>query len=392
MVDNLDKRDSTNRVVSRTDPMSVLPVSSDKTILKPVLSISCSPTTVSGSRPSPSPRASSYTLPSPNSDTAKRPGMFANMKRPSFLRKRSSSIEIKDGHSASGYILNRGTSDDSVPTLKRLESTSTTSTQRPQCILEDSPFLVTPQTSPTMPSGQFLSLRACCAQCGAATDKGLDETWVPPISRQAKRKLELDEIARQIEGKVQSIDSAGVILPKGDLVVDEVELLQKRRESGGSIKSLKLDGLCQSPRLDTTIATTDSINGDRRSLGLGTPTSTTSPSAPIWLCGRSASRSSSRASSCTQKSSSTPNQDQHQPPRVDYFGRPPRSATATPDDSLSLTDAAALDAEIVHAMRAAALLEGSEASGNGNGIGNKSIQNGREGWFKGLSGNGLISV
>jgi hypothetical protein len=230
-------------------------------------------------------------------DAPSRPGLFGGIKRPSFLRRRTSSIDRKPGlgpnltrWTSNGPLLNpagSGASTPQAPDMNRL-------TQIPQSISEHRPLVTAPQyanighlRSHDLPphrnaepaGGQYLTLRPCCKQCQRATDKGLRSDWVPPVSRSAQRLLDAEAASRHVESRIRTIgeaeDEAEAELEYNKtckVMVDEVEILRRRRNSTASLNT------CSSP-IDDRNTLTDSNGTVRPAPG------------PVWLCSRRSPKS-----------------------------------------------------------------------------------------------------
>ena len=410
---------SVDRASARSDPMSVLPV--------------CRTTqTESGPPPSPLPPSALQSGRPPlsiltgtssgsrtdSSPTIKsRPGMFGNFKRPSFLKRRTNSTDDKNAFGSNGASLKRWTSDSSSSALSP-GAASPASTPKmgdfdgppsagrgyfseqgrganvPPCIMEDQALEVEDESADDhgrhdmlkSPVGldegedKYTLLRPCCPQCSRATDKGLEADWVPPVSKRAQKKLDVEHMVRQIEDKKQSVDEADEAVDEkaSSFVVDEVELLRRRRTSGGS-------GSHDDASQELKPASQTCLLGTR-------PGSASPRNGPVWLCSGKG-RSSSSGSVSRQSPVATPGRATPDSRSPDYF------ALASQDAATARAAQDDLDAKIATALAAEAFMArgssreqetsacgttGSETTGNGARSGE---------WFRRMAeGGGVVSV
>lgn len=291
------------RTVRDTDPDSLIPVCRTRS-LDDTPPLGSAVDSHSGYGTSPTTTTTTTSRPragSSASDQQKgRPGggLFGSFKRPSFLRKRSSSISRDDEHSVHSEDTTQSALEDGDMTPLSSSYRGGSNHHRPPCILEDQPLILSPpespvtetapikiqrgaggggggygryrddnsalSTSPTLgieSETKYLSLRPCCKQCQRAAEKGLETDWVPPLSRSAKHKISLQKDDAKHDHAmgwkpVDPQESALTDTPKSlatrqeesdddtvneecsvgnkVVMVDEVELLRQRRRSSAS--------------------------------------------------------------------------------------------------------------------------------------------------------------
>ena len=353
-----------------------------------------------------------------------RPGMFGSFKRPSFLKRRTNSSDDKSAFGSNGASLKRWTSDSSSVLSPGAESPSMAprigdfdgpptsgrgffseqgrSANVPACILEDQTLETERDTTANQPLlkspimleegdryDKYTRLRACCPQCSRATDKGLSDDWVPPVSKRAQKKLDVEHMVRQIEGKrlsEEEMDDA-VDEKASSFCVDEVELLRRRRSSGGSFSQETQETQETSPERKPVSQTC--LLGIRPSSRSGSA----SPSnGPIWLCSGKG-RSPSSGSFSRQSPANTPGRATPERRSADYFSlaRQDAAAAQAAREELDAKIAAALSAEASLARESAREREtpgdvspSNEMSGNSSRRGD---------WFRRMAeGGGVISV
>lgn len=190
---------------------------------------------------------------------------------------------------------------------------------------------------------KYTRLRACCLDCSRATDKGLSDDWVPPVSKRAQKKLDVEHMVRQIEGKRLSGEGEDEAVDEkaSSFVVDEVELLRRRRSSGGSGSNEPASPLPEPKPVSQTC-----LLGIRPS---SRPGSASPSNGPIWLCSGKG-RSPSSGSFSRQSPADTPTGGWAATPErrsADYFGLASQDATTmrAAQDDLDAKIAAALAAE-----------------------------------------------
>jgi len=348
---------SVDRAFGTNDPMSVLPVCSTETYEQ--AEAAGGEASASSGRPALSiiPPSNPATQPiSPSTARPARPGMFSSFKRPSFMKRNSdrSDQSLVSPGLAGGSSLKRWTSESSTTPLSPISATTPSSStglgdfdgpsgasrgyfsehgrgmKVPPCIMEDQPLGSTIESNALKSNagggGKFMTLRPCCRQCQQATDKGLQEDWVPPISKRAQKKLDVEHMIRTIEGKTDVDQLSDQVDEKASsFLVDEVELLRRRRDSNTPASP---NGKSETP--------------DRReqtcSLGLRSPCLS---KGPVWLCsGKGRSPSSSSVSRQSPAASPTVGQSPG-----DFFQSRLNQEESTSQTDLELKIAEALAAE-----------------------------------------------
>ena len=334
-------------------------------------------------------------LPSPSTGRSARPGMFSSFKRPSFMKRNSDRSDqgLVSPGLGGGATLKRWTSESSTTPLSPVSATTPGSStglgdfdgpsgsgrgyfsehgrsmKVPPCIMEDQPLGPTADQDLLKSSAdageKYMTLRPCCRQCQGATDKGLQEDWVPPISKRAQKKLDVEHMIRTIEGKtnVDPLDDQ-VDEKASSFLVDEVELLRRRRDS---ITPALPDGKPETPdRKEQTC-----------SLGLRAPCLS---KGPVWLCsGKGRSPSSTSVSRQSPAESPTVAQNPG-----DYFQSRlnQEESTSQTDLDLKIAEALAAEAAMARASRREASADDGQSECTASSPGNQ-VEH-RTDWFRGV--------